>query len=140
MDWISDNLYWSAEDLGMVVVSRVDGRYPHVLMSNIGRPRGIDVNPNTGYVPQNSATNRAYESPRLNSAIHKTAGRRSAGGWNDPPPPRGSFQPPAPFTAYGSFRNCTRQNHGMAGNREASGFVNSAVKLFLHLPSTSPFL
>ena len=41
--------------------------------------------------------------------------------------PQGSFQPPAPFTAYGSFRNCTRQNHGTAGNREASGFVNSAV-------------
>ena len=32
---------------------------------------------------------------------------------------------PAPFTAYGSFRNCTRQNHGTAGNREAGGFVNS---------------
>ena len=62
----------------------------------------------------------------LNSAIHKAAGRRPAGGWNDP---QGSFQPLAPFTAYGSFRNCTRQNHGTAGNREAGGFVNSAVKL-----------
>ena len=29
--------------------------------------------------------------------------------------------------AYGGFRNCTRQNHGTAGNREAGGFVNSAV-------------
>ena len=58
------------------------------------------------------------------SAIHKAAGRRSAGGWNDP---KGSFQPPAPFTAYGSFRNCTRQNLGTARNREASSFVNSAV-------------
>ena len=29
--------------------------------------------------------------------------------------------------AYGSFRNCPRQNHGMAGNSEAGGFVNSAV-------------
>ena len=60
-----------------------------------------------------------------NSAIHKAAGRRSAGGWNDP---QGSFQPLAPFTAYGSFRNCTRQNHGTAGNCEAGGFVNSAAK------------
>ena len=48
-----------------------------------------------------------------------------ASGWNDP---QRSFQPLAPFTAYGSFRNCTRQNHGTAGNCEASGFVNSAVK------------
>ena len=45
-------------------------------------------------------------------------------GWNHP---QGPFQPPAPFTAYGSFRNCTRQNHGMAGNCEAGGFVNSTV-------------
>ena len=46
--------------------------------------------------------------------------------WNHP---QGLFQPPAPFTAYGSFRNCTRQNHGTAGNREAGGFVNSAVSI-----------
>ena len=38
---------------------------------------------------------------------------------------------PAPFTAYGGFRNCTRQNHGTAGNHEASGFVNSTVKPIL---------
>ena len=36
---------------------------------------------------------------------------------------------PAPFTAYGGFRNCTRQNHGTAGT-EAGGFVNSAVKKY----------
>ena len=60
----------------------------------------------------------------INSAIHKATSRHSAGGWNDP---GGSFQLLAPFTAYGSFRNCTRQNHGMAGNCEAGGFVNSAV-------------
>ena len=56
----------------MVVVSRVDGRYPHVLMSNIGKPRGIDVNPNTGYVPQNSAPNRAYESTKLKTPFTLT--------------------------------------------------------------------
>ena len=51
--------------------------------------------------------------------------------WNHP---QGPFQPPAPFTAYGSFRNCTRQNHGTARNHEASGFVNSAVinKTYTH--------
>ena len=48
IDWISDNLYWTDEDLGIVVVSRIDGRYPHMLMTNVGRPRGIDVNPITG--------------------------------------------------------------------------------------------
>ena len=69
--------------------------------------------------------NNTVHSTIHNNAIHKAAGRRSAGGWNDL---QGSFQLPAPFTAYGSFRNCTRQNHGTAGNREASGFVNSAVK------------
>ena len=39
------------------------------------------------------------------------------------------FQLPAPFTAYGSLRNCTRRNRGMAGNHEAGGFMNSAVNL-----------
>ena len=59
------------------------------------------------------------------SAIHKATSRHSAGGWNNP---WGLFQPPAPFTAYGSFRNCTGQNHGMVRNHEAGGFVNSAVR------------
>ena len=62
--------------------------------------------------------------PVTNSAIHKATSRRSAGSWNNP---QGSFQLLAPFMAYESFRNCTRQNHGTAGNREAGGFVNSAV-------------
>ena len=56
----------------------------------------------------------------LYSAIHKAGGRRL-----ERPP--GSFQLPAPFTAYRSFRNCTRQNRGTAANREVGGFVNSAV-------------
>ena len=46
---------------------------------------------------------------------------------------------PAPFTAYGRFRNCTRQNHGTARNREAGGFVNNAVKHFpcvAHIPTS----
>ena len=45
-------------------------------------------------------------------------------GWNHS---LGPFQPLAPFTAYGSFRNYTEQNHGTAGNREAGSFVNSAI-------------
>ena len=60
----------------------------------------------------------------VNSIVTVLFTKLLAGSWNDP---QGSFQPLAPFTAYGSFRNCTRQNHGMARNHEASGFVNSAV-------------
>ena len=71
------------------------------------------------------------------STIHKAPGRRSAGGWNDP---QGSFQLPAPFMAYGGFRNCTRQNHGMAGNCEASGFVNSTVTALFTKPLASWFM
>ena len=57
-----------------------------------------------------------------------------AGGWNHPV---GSFQPPATFMAYGSFRNCTRQNHATAGNCEAGGFVYSTVTaLFTKLPAS----
>ena len=33
-----------------------------------------------------------------------------------------------------------QSNYGMAGNCEAGGFVNSAVRLRLHVPSTSQFL
>ena len=58
------------------------------------------------------------------SAIHKAAGQAF---FPVGTTPKGPFQLRAPFTAYGSFRNCTRQNHGMARNREASVFVNSAV-------------
>ena len=61
-----------------------------------------------------------------NSAIHKAAGQAFFLVGTTPPPPR-PFQLPAPFMAYGSFRNCTRQNHGMARNHKANGFVNSAV-------------
>lgn len=50
VDWLSDNLYWTDEDLGLIVVSRLGGRFPHILAQNVGRPRGIDVNPETGSV------------------------------------------------------------------------------------------
>ena len=54
--------------------------------------------------------------------------------WNDL---RDPFLLAAPFTAYGSFRNCTRQNHGMTRNSEASSIVNSAVTaLFTKLPAS----
>ena len=53
------------------------------------------------------------------------------------PPVGMTPQPPAPFMAYGSFRNCTRQNHGTAGNREAGGFVNSAVTALFAKPLSS---
>ena len=57
----------------------------------------------------------------FNIAIHKAAGQVffPVGTTNTSPPP-------APFMAYG---NCTRQNHGTDGSREAVGFVNSAAVL-----------
>ena len=72
--------------------------------------------------------NRTYKVQHhcTNSPIHKAAVRPAAVQnmvWR-------AFQLPAPFTAYGDFRNCTRQNHETAGNREAGGFVNSAVNNF----------
>ena len=60
---------------------------------------------------------------------------RHSPGRNDPQRP---FQLLAPFTAFGSFRNCTRQNHGMAGNREAGGLVNSAVTVLFTKPKAEP--
>ena len=52
------------------------------------------------------------------------------GSWS---PPRGNSRSATgscrqlQFMPYWSLRNCTRQNHGTAGNREAGGFVNSVV-------------
>ena len=59
-----------------------------------------------------------------NSAIHKAAVQCSAGGWNDL---RDHFSHPPHSRLKEIFRNCPRQSHGMAGNREAGGFVNSVV-------------
>ena len=71
------------------------------------------------------ATEKAIRRPRsaFTALFTKLPARRSPG-WNylrDP------FLPAAPFMAYGTFRNCPRQNHGMAGNREAGDHVNSNI-------------
>jgi len=50
VDWIADNLYWVAEDRGYIVMSRLDGRYPKVIVTGLTRPRSITVNPLIGYV------------------------------------------------------------------------------------------
>ena len=54
----------------------------------------------------------ALNTQAVTALFTKLSARRSPG-WNDP---QGPFQLPAPFTVYGSFRNCTRKNHGTAGN------------------------
>ena len=56
--------------------------------------------------------------------MHVYTSARCSPGRNDP---QRLFQLPAPFMAYGSFRNCIRQNHGTVGNCETGSFVNSAV-------------
>ena len=61
--------------------------------------------------------------------------------WQDPPeaiPTSGShWQPMDTFLFH---RNCTSRTHGMAGNREASGFVNSAVMALFIKPPASRLL
>jgi len=50
VDWIADNLYWTAEDRGYIITSRLDGRYPNVIVRGLVRPRSVTVNPLEGFV------------------------------------------------------------------------------------------
>ena len=72
-----------------------------------------------------------------NSAIHKAAVQRSAGGWNDLID-RSSHWPHWRLQGQnvGQWNN-SRKNHGTAGNREASTFVNSAVTVLFTMPPAS---
>ena len=49
VDWIADNLYYAAIDRGVIVVSRLDGRYPTILVRGIDSPRALANNPLLGY-------------------------------------------------------------------------------------------
>ena len=83
-------------------------------------------NPSCNLVWMGLGVHGAFLANQPNSTIHKAAIRPAAIQnvvWR-------AFQPPAPFMAYGGFRNCTRKNHGMARNHEASSFVNSTVMHF----------
>ena len=48
VDWIADNLYWTDEEKGEIIMSRLDGRYRRVLVRGLNRPKYITVNPLTG--------------------------------------------------------------------------------------------
>jgi len=48
VDWIGDNLYWTDEEHGYIVVCRLDGRYPKILVDNLKTPKSINVNPLAG--------------------------------------------------------------------------------------------
>ena len=55
-----------------------------------------------------------WEQPVTKEPVALWPPARRSPGWNNL---RDPFLPAAPFTAYGSFRNCPRQNHGTAENR-----------------------
>ena len=50
IDWIADNLYWTDEDRGYIMMSRLDGRHRTVLVTGLTRPKSVTVNPLTGSV------------------------------------------------------------------------------------------
>jgi len=49
VDWIADNLYWTERDSGVIMVSRLTGRYAAVLLKDLDQPESIAVNPLQGY-------------------------------------------------------------------------------------------
>ncbi|ESO01956.1 hypothetical protein HELRODRAFT_188530 [Helobdella robusta] len=48
VDWLGDNLYQTDTEAGTISVSKLDGRYPVVLLKNLLRPWDIEVNPLSG--------------------------------------------------------------------------------------------
>jgi len=48
VDWIADNFYWMSEETGNIVVSRLTGRFPKILITNIANPKSMGVDPHTG--------------------------------------------------------------------------------------------
>ena len=45
VDYINSNLYWSDEQEQHIMVSRLDGSHPYVLIQSLDKPRGIAVDP-----------------------------------------------------------------------------------------------
>ena len=50
VDWIANNIYFAESKGRRIYVVRLDGRFRHVLVENLGIPRGISVDPETMYV------------------------------------------------------------------------------------------
>lgn len=51
MDWVGQNLYWCDKGLDTIEVSKLDGRYRHVLISSgLQEPRAITLDPHQGYM------------------------------------------------------------------------------------------
>ena len=45
VDWIGENIYFTESRGGRIDVVNLEGRYRHVLIDNLGTPRGIAVDP-----------------------------------------------------------------------------------------------
>lgn len=45
VDYIANNIYWTDEELGHIMVSKLDGSHASVLLDSLDQPRGIAVDP-----------------------------------------------------------------------------------------------
>ena len=50
LDWLADNIYWIDAVGKKLEVSRADGRFRKVIISNLDRPRAIVLDPVAGYM------------------------------------------------------------------------------------------
>ena len=69
VDWIADNLYWTDEDRGYIIMSRLDGRYRTVLLTGLTRPKSVTVNPLTGFVLITASAKAVMFLPRSASCL-----------------------------------------------------------------------
>lgn len=45
INWPSDNMYWTDKTRGVIMVSRIDGRFERTVISNLPQPYGLTVDP-----------------------------------------------------------------------------------------------
>ncbi|XP_052130857.1 prolow-density lipoprotein receptor-related protein 1 isoform X2 [Frankliniella occidentalis] len=61
VDWVGGNLYWCDKGLDTIEVSKLDGRYRHVLInSGLQEPRAITLDPHQGYMYWTDWGDRPY--------------------------------------------------------------------------------
>ncbi|XP_034243195.1 prolow-density lipoprotein receptor-related protein 1 isoform X1 [Thrips palmi] len=61
VDWVGQNLYWCDKGLDTIEVSKLDGRYRHILInSGLQEPRAITLDPHQGYMYWTDWGDRPY--------------------------------------------------------------------------------